>query len=144
MYFRREKLQHLAQNSKFILKQATMPTNTPLMQPAWIPKNGPVTLEENCQAAMPRETWENLHSLMGITLTRRTQMFNRPQTMILHEIETLAKILEIEKVTTIDMIIDYHCGWDRVTLDEVNQWCHLQNRDVYMQFGPTDNQPDEE
>ena len=58
------------------------------------------------------------HDLMGITKTRATQMINRQQTMTAEEIK---KFSEIFKVPVVDLITEYHCGFDKLTISDCEQ-----------------------
>ena len=64
------------------------------------------------------EKFDNFHSLMGITLTRKTHILNSPQRMKLDEISKLVSILNNPDITLNILISEYYCGRNVLTLSD--------------------------
>ena len=62
--------------------------------------------------------FKDFHVSMGITTTRRTQMFNRPGSMSLQEIGRLHSILRPHKISYSLLINEYKCGYNTLTISE--------------------------
>lgn len=81
-----------------------------------------MTESEKLLQQIPVKVYERIPELMGITPTRRTQMLNNVGKMTYEEIEKLSVIIALPIE---DLIHEFHCGYDVLTLREME--LKLQN-----------------
>ncbi|MCD4680680.1 MAG: hypothetical protein K8S00_09870 [Bacteroidales bacterium] len=67
--------------------------------------------------------YENLHNLMEITKTRRTQILNDPPRMTQDEIIQLARLLDVLPTT---LISQFNCGESKITVKKNKELMELK------------------
>ena len=72
---------------------------------------------------------------MGITLTRCTQILNRPESMSISELQRLVDTVDAKDVTVARLILDYHCAWDRVSLTVLNNYFDIKGIGLILFLG---------
>ena len=74
------------------------------------------TLKQLIKERMLAPEWDALHEKMGISKTRLTQIFNRPQRMTFEEINKLCEIMNTPAIDVHLLVHQYKCGYDVLTL----------------------------
>ncbi len=74
-------------------------------------------LKENLSA----KDFENVHLSLGITPTRRTQIFNHPERMKLNEIQQLVKLVNKQEYPLYYFINKLRCGTETISLAKAEE-----------------------